>query len=317
MKRNASIDLLRCALMFGICLLHAGGETEFQDRRWQNAFYCCLDAFALISGFFGISFSWRKMLALWTISFECAVVVVGLAWGVGAYEPAGVTAFLRMVKDHAFAHWYLNAYAVLMVLAPMLNAYLDSLKGLSVRQLSVRLAPFFALVCGWSWGVDKFAAFVRLPWTPGLGSYTFLTLAGLYVIGRLIRTYDLLRSVTRGQALALWLTGVAFCEVGLGWYASPFTMLGAVGLFAVFAKTVVPERIAPAVTRLGGCMFAVYLLHTDGFGTQAVSWTCRQLTVSPRYLRLLCSGVLVFLTCLALALVRDSAARAIRRVWNR
>ena len=67
--REASIELLRVLLMFGICFLHSVSAGPL-NRAWvANVFMPCVGGFAFISGWFGIRFSARKIMLLYLTVF--------------------------------------------------------------------------------------------------------------------------------------------------------------------------------------------------------------------------------------------------------
>ena len=76
MKRNDSIDVYRCLLMLGICLLHAITQGGHNVVWAANILLWCVPGFMFISGWYGIQFSHRKVLKLYGISLYCATVFV-------------------------------------------------------------------------------------------------------------------------------------------------------------------------------------------------------------------------------------------------
>lgn len=56
MGRNASLELFRLVMMFGICLLHAQ-NSGYANRYMTNFLAPCTIGFVFISGWFGVRFS--------------------------------------------------------------------------------------------------------------------------------------------------------------------------------------------------------------------------------------------------------------------
>ena len=115
-KRNKAIDAYRITLMFGICLLHSISQAGHNVSWANNCFSWCVTAFAFISGWFGMRFSFMKLTKLYGVSLYCAAVIciVNAVFGYG-------DGCLKYIWDVAVGQWYLNAYAILLCLAPILN----------------------------------------------------------------------------------------------------------------------------------------------------------------------------------------------------
>ena len=77
-KRDEGIEVLRCILMFGICLIHATAHSS--DRCWWlgNIANCSVIAFVFISAWYGLKLKWRKVLSLVGMAAWCAALVVGI-----------------------------------------------------------------------------------------------------------------------------------------------------------------------------------------------------------------------------------------------
>lgn len=279
--RNENGEIVRCILMFGICCMHACDYGLHLCAWWINCFYCFLDGFVLLSGWYGIRFTWRKFFSLWGIGLFCALIDA-IAFNVCVLnKQPSVLQFISLVKDKMFSHWYLNCYAVLMLLAPLVNEAIERLWERRDRLASV-LIPFFCLVFGWSWLVEKGARWFSLPRVAGLGSFTFLTLLGVYVVGRLCRKWELDQRIPLWLFIVLWGGGTVLCICGFGWYASPFTVIGAVGLFFTVLKIRWPRFVGISAVFLGPSVFSIYLLHEGPEGY----WIVRHLD---------CDGIIGYL----------------------
>ena len=114
-KRDTAIELYRVMLMFGICLLHAIGNSAEPKVWMQNILASCVVGFVFISGWFGIKFTWMKIAKLYGIGLYCALVYGLVAsWGEPQYLlSAAKLGFFKLT--HGF--WFLHAYALMMCLA--------------------------------------------------------------------------------------------------------------------------------------------------------------------------------------------------------
>ena len=75
-SRNPAVDVYRCIIMFGICLLHAITQGGHNQPYIANCLLWCVPAFAFISGWFGVRFSGGKLIKLYSNSLYCAVMLV-------------------------------------------------------------------------------------------------------------------------------------------------------------------------------------------------------------------------------------------------
>ena len=139
MKRNPSIELYRVGLMLGICLLHSISFGLFKCAWVSNILASCVVGFVFISGWFGVKFSWYKLLKLYGIGQYAALVFGLLSWLVGDVDSFCGGLMLGWHKlTHGF--WFLHAYAVMMMFAPLVNALIDG-GGADFKHLS------FAVPC--------------------------------------------------------------------------------------------------------------------------------------------------------------------------
>lgn len=132
--RNSSVDLYRCLLMFGICLLHSMTQGGHNVPWVANTLYWCVTGFVFISGWYGIRFSFRKVLKLYSISLYCAVMFVILELLVTGEDIGTLSNILRKVWIIAIGHWYVNAYVILMCFAPMVNTLFNVVKSMSTEE---------------------------------------------------------------------------------------------------------------------------------------------------------------------------------------
>lgn len=65
--RDARIELYRICLMIGIVFLHVGYMTTGSFSWQNNIFRWCVDGFVLISGYFGVRFSLKKVVRLYAV----------------------------------------------------------------------------------------------------------------------------------------------------------------------------------------------------------------------------------------------------------
>ena len=259
--RNSAIDAFRCLLIFGICFLHSITQGGHNISWAANVLQWCVPGFMFISGWFGIKFSVAKVLKLYGISLYCATVfVIFDVVANPSYEGGGL---LRVYKI-AIGQWFLNAYTVVMCLAPLANLAIE-------RMLIKDLIPISLCAFGWSFATTLPVICNYMPNAAGLQAYSFLTLFVVYVVARFIRRMvdvsDRFRNLVSDKRYLLSVATVSLmlCSVGLGDYNSPFAILVAGCVFFLIKKI----KFSPCIIRicvwLGPSMFSVYLMHSHGY----------------------------------------------------
>ena len=189
MKNRASnIELLRLISMMMIMVLHFVGHTintnasilSTEGALWNISKVLTISAtsiFVLISGYFGIRFSFRKLLSLY---LQCFI------WGLLGYvlyvlcsdNPLKIsTLFGRLF---AFTHnkmWFVDTYLELMFLAPLLNA--------AIKYFSKKKHLYFILLFA---GVTLYMGYCQETgedtWGTSLSHFLWL-----YMIARYINKY--------------------------------------------------------------------------------------------------------------------------------
>lgn len=308
--RAANVELFRCLLMFLIVLGHAYGRGPVgaSDSPWTILFTCLLawhvDGFLAISGWFGISFSWKKLLRLYgliffysVLSFLYAHFVNGASW----------TSF------RVTGGWFGNTYVMLMMFSPLLNLGIDALCRRSRREvLSAWLLLAGAMLL-------KFVPIVGLK-PHGTGGFTIITFIFIYVTARLLchavdEEWLPVRWFVRG-ALGVFALGVLALCVGC-WghldhyplYDSPHVYLMALAMLLVFVKFVrVSESIGRFVGWISPSMFAVYLIHNvASFGPSLYQvpqrWLLDHTAIHPILIVFL-TAMTTFVLCTLLDLLR-------------
>lgn len=305
MKRDASIESYRILLMFGIVLLHAAGKGVIRAPWLGNLLKFCVTGFVFISGYFGIRFSWGKLAKLYLLAAWCALL--GSLFSISTSDSNICIDVLAAMKRY----WFLHAYAILMMFSPVLNKALDAADPRNSFKLFL---PLMILVYGWSYGFEiaHFRPFV-FP-SVGLGAHTFLTLIGVYAVGRLFAQSRFEVRITTRISVAAVMLCIPFAVVGLAPYNSVFAVIMAAGLFVLFKRFVswqTAVHIAPS-------MFAVYLLHETDSGGKFIREVGVGLVARgvPELLMFPVVALSLFLMCLTLDLLRRCMLRWLRSLKN-
>lgn len=267
-NRNANIDVYRVGLMFGICLLHSISQGAYNFPALVRPLLWCVTGFVFISGWFGIRFSLGKLLRLYGVSLYCAITFCVLDhWICGG---RGWVETIRLAWRITTGQWYLNAYAVLMCLSPILNVAIDSIaqrwhETRNIRVLLSLIAPPVACLIGWSCLIELPILRNFLPKTAGLQSYSSLMMVGVYIVARILNVTGVhyVCRLRTSSLLAIFLLGLTF--LGFHHYNSPVALALAYVAFDIARN----GRFRPcvlAVSRwIAPSMFSVYLLHSHEF----------------------------------------------------
>lgn len=301
--RNLGVELFRIACMLAICMQHAvyfsnTGAKGFEGRFWNFG----VVGFALITGYYGVSFTMARIVKLWALAIVCACIVYlfGVAVGVPG---VGFT-------DLVCTNWYLNGYTVLMLLSPMLNAALDDLfVPENKERLRLAVIAVAILVC-WSWLQELWGIRAYVPKMAGMGRQSFMTLVYIYVVGRCLHNYGLPDCLVKYRTVIM-LASFALIPL-LGSYTSPVTILFTVFLFCFFEGIQVSHKYVRAINIIVPSLFAVYLLHTNSVGFQLINKCCYCL-IHAGFCRYI-AYVVVALTVFAVCLIVDAPRRLI--IWS-
>ena len=216
-----------------------------------------VNVFVLISGWFGIKASAKGF---------CSIVFQVLFWGmlllllglgfrldIPYYETAKVFWF-------GSYYWFVIAYVVLYILAPVLNTFIEKV---SAKQfITVLICSFSAeFIYGWVVFSEVYNA-----------GYSVISFISLYLLARFIRLYSTKLKSTKAHTCLL-LYGlfslipalVSFVGIKNGWktlhpifYSSPFVISAALFFFLFFSKLSFKSK---AINWIACSTFSVYLIH--------------------------------------------------------
>ena len=193
-NRDSNIELLRLLCMAGIVLMHFIGlavcpgvwnpKVSLSPEIVKGTLICSLtilsvNIFGLISGYYGIRFSWKRLFILY---FTCAFYAfIGCMVGhVSNMELSTKTLLLEILLP--FSHpsgsglWYIQCSVGLMMIAPLLN---KAIEHLNCKEYAVILVLFTIVnvYLGRFWKVPTYNVY----------GYSLSQLVFLYLIGGFIR----------------------------------------------------------------------------------------------------------------------------------
>lgn len=275
-ERCANIELLRILTMFLVVLHHVSffGIHKGDAHQWALVLaftvftYWHVDLFVAISGWFGVKCTFRKFVRLWMVIAYYAIL----------------GAIYTFIKEHRFSvseffstGWFVGAYFMVFLTAPIINRGLDSLLQ-SGRK---------AALGGWI-AIAIAIVFSQLPFNggtyidvPGTGPYTAWTFVFIYITAYMINKSSLVNYIRCKHLVVALLIGFAtIAIVGVirnvihhnldpyEWFESskynaPHMIVIAVAVLVCFVKYVrVPASIAKIVGFVSPSMFGVYIIHT-------------------------------------------------------
>lgn len=275
--RQSNIELLRIISMLLVLMVHADFTSIGTPSRdlmlvspGQFTFrvlveflsVLCVDIFVVISGWFSIRLSVRGLCNyLWQcLYFSAGIYAVILLCGMVSLSPGGILGIFYLDKGE----WFVKAYLALMILAPVLNAFVDRA---SRKQMETVLIAFFIFQTIFSF--RGAAEFIQA------GYFTF-SFIGLYLLARYMRIYHHniptphLVGIFIGSVLANaavfsadvyfrtdFATGICMS------YANPLVIIGAMSLTILFSRLDLGTN--KVINYISGSCFAVYLLHCSSW----------------------------------------------------
>lgn len=336
-QRRCGIDILRLLSMFMVVLLHnlgqGGGlawtfDTAHEWVLWyiENFSIVAVDVFALISGFLlvGKKDCWKNVASLYlTVWFWSAVLNLPLV----VLQPEGV-AFDQIVRAVfpvlSKGYWYFNAYLLLLIFAPFLNA---GISRFSSRGLLGAAFMMLALMCS-------------VGFLGGLGAssgYSTIWLACLYVCGAAVRLNEepIFNAFSRRRMLAavlllpaasllLQVDSAAHGANAGRWisYVSPVVAAQALALFGLILRVdVEPPRLRKILKVASASAFSVYLIDMSALVfsfllKDAFSFTRAMPTVQAAAV-IVGASILMFVGFLLMDIVRLRLLALIRRSSSR
>ena len=285
MNRNPAIELYRCVLMLGICVLHAA-ITPGVSRAWLINLLCfCVDGFVFITGYYGCKFKLSKVMRLLGVDAICAFICA--------------KGDVRHAINVYCGYWFLHAYVLMMVFAPLVDAILEKSINLKV------VLPLLFVIFVWGHAPTLPVVGEFVPKTAGLTNYSGLTLLGVYIIGRLYKKMGLderLRVVWVAFAAVVFMV---LCALDLNEYNSPTSALLAGCGFFLFSRIKINSIISKVVFIIAPSIFAVYLLHQPGclFSQDSFVRDCVVKGWNVYWTYFVC-GLIVFTGCLVVDIPR-------------
>jgi len=250
MKRDSNIELFRCFCMFFVVLNHVCFYNKLCGNSW---FMWHVPGFLIVSGFFGVRFSFGKIVKLLGITYACWYLTIPLR---------SPTTFINYLLPHG--GWYLPFYLLLIVFCPVLNSALEN----KINHKAVTQAITLMMVVGWLPLLSKNPHLDRIM-VPGMQGHGLLLMMVIYITARLLFMHHIPSQYPRSLVwFALFIIGIVLNGVmGIRipdavCYASPLVIATSVSGFLAF-KTMrpLPMGFSRLINFISPSMYGVYVLH--------------------------------------------------------
>ena len=275
-KRDSNIELLRIVSMLLVLITHASyvsldppSKTDIESsiggafiRGLCESFSeVCVNSFVLISGWFGIQTRFYRFAEfVFQILFIC-ITIYFIMYILGLTNPMTSNEWIDLVMFKYGSYWFVRAYIILYLFAPVLNAFVEKCDRFQVKSFLisfyfVQTIYGFYNSCGW------FSS-----------GYSPLSFMGLYLLARYMRQYpNRFMQFNKTVDISLYITislltlffslasTYFFDKSGtvLFLYSSPMVILSSVYFFLFFTKLSFQSTI---INWISVSSFAVYLVH--------------------------------------------------------
>jgi len=211
--------------------------------------------FILISGYFGIHLTWKKVIAFWGLCTFYNLFQILVA------KDLSVSSIAHCFLPSCTKNWFFQSYLWLLLVSPLLNSAIESM---SKQTLKVVVIICTLLVCVSSWFLTNPTSF----------SGTCLQLFYMYIIGAFIKRSPQLLDNNKQTVLvylASCVLGIVFLfvyttrDTGMAFeHNSPFSIVSSVTMFCLFRNLKINNSkviniiaaATPAVLFLSDVVFA-------------------------------------------------------------
>lgn len=266
--RNSNIELMRILAMLFIISHHflVHGMNVWQDSTWSNfcllsfdsTLYIAVNVFVLISGYFGIKFTWKKLLMMYLL-IAC---IGGIFYFVHLFiykSSFGRSVIYQTIFSISHGNtWFIRVWIYLFLFSPIINTALNAFDKQHLRFV-LFLLTVICVYFGWFWQgeVNK-------------DGYNLINFIWIYSIGYYLHHYFdynpkcsliyivvwLLCSIIN---VILFITLDSYCA----WtYNNPLVVVASIAFFLYFRQLNFSSKLINAIAQ---CSLGVYLIHENAY----------------------------------------------------
>ena len=230
----------------------------------KGSFAVAVNAFVLISGYWGIRFKWSRLLKIdmQTVFYSIVLLVVAimLGWHTIDFRYDFLLLFPVLFKQY----WFITCYVVLYLISPLLNQWSKSLEKNRYKSLLVygALIVYLWPTINFLFNASQFIDDAGY----GIINFIYLYMLGMYLSHHYVDRYSVWTYWT-GYVISVVL--LFFAQYGLSWilgfefsswisYNTMFVFVGSLCLFLVFKNM---HFSSSWVNTVAKPCFAVYLIH--------------------------------------------------------
>ena len=282
--RQMGIELLRILSMFMAVILHILGRggilanlaplsAEYHVAWFlEIAFFCAVNCFALITGYVSANskFNFSRLMTLWMQIIFYSILIFSVYF-IFTQNPATAQDILTALFPVSMtAHWYVTAYFGMFLFIPIFNKLIHALTKRQFKTMIILLVLVFSI-----WPTIAGTDLFHLE-----NGYSCAWLIVLYFIGAYMRMYGLWQSLKKREIFFIYLLSVFAVWTSkiiiqmfpnnlinvdfLLSYTSPFILLSAVALLALFARLKIKNKFSLSLIGFFAPLsFGVYLIHTS------------------------------------------------------
>lgn len=279
--RQSNMELLRIIAMFLVLLVHADffslGAPSASDCVnapvesslkvfFQAISIACVDIFVCLSGWFGIR---PTIKGFSNFVFQCLFWLIGLyiftlIIGTSTLSKEGLMGCFALTK----LNWFIKAYILLYILAPVLNAFIEKASQKDFRNV---LIAFFTFEFIYGWIFSGSTQHIQ-------SGYSTISFIGLYLLARYVRLYQPRISLKSKSfyiaslciapicVTAAYITppllGIETTILGSLWisYISPYCIVFSMFMILFFSKIQIQSKL---INWIAASSFSVFLIHTN------------------------------------------------------
>ena len=271
--RVSNMELLRLISMFLVLVIHA--NTAFSpwpiNQTDVNAtpFHCifrfliesisvvCVNSFILLSGWFEIKFSFKKLFALIFQVLFFSLLMTFLPNNRGQ----GIKLFVDIFTLNQY--WFVRAYLILFILSPALNIFAEKAPKDMFRYVLIAffaMQTIFSYISNSGWFDDGFSP---------------IPFFGLYLLARYIRIHKpVFSSFNKATDILIYLGAALLMTIGsillFKWfgsggrmfnYTNPLVIIASVFFVLFFSKLSMKQ--SPVINWIAVSSVGAYLLHMN------------------------------------------------------